>query len=586
MGSKRFDLPGIDQTLDPKVRRPLERMKQALQQLLGYGGDPDFAALTLNDARRGVLDGFFPSGGSDTELDLTPPPTPTGLATGAALTHVFVEWDPPAYTQGHGHGQTNIYGVQRDPASTDPLPTFSDAVLVYTAPGFLTVAAIPSDANRQWHIWIKWQSLDGVESVSPAGGTNGSTATTGVDVKQLLDSLTNAATNPALNYSKIGFRADLFYIAPEATYSQETAPTGTADGELWFQPSTGVTKTWDNTGGTWEPFDTPFPFIVNTMPTTINGVAIPAGVYMNAAFIYDLTAAIARLGTAWIDDAMVAELDAIKLTVGDGTVGGDLKSTVFTSNVAGWRIRPNGTAEFNNVVVRGGIYASFGLIGGAVIDADGVESTGYSAGTAGWRIDNTTEVAEFYNIVARGDITASRIEVGSSPAISGTTMTGSGAVVNDTGTFALGDSTTNITYDGSVLTLNGEIATTKNLVANTATTIAAADAAAWGVVTATITVTSDDIPVGASDVPIVVIGSQDTLAVTFFDLGVNQGPLYTAPGNLVAAQDPNAGLHTYTKVYFATPGTYTFSCANHGAGDAADVLNTRQRTIVAFLAKR
>lgn len=411
MPRKRFDIPGIDQTLDPKVRKPLERLTQALRKLLGTDGDPDYAALTLSDARNGVLDGIIAGrpGSGGTEPDLTPPPTPTGLATGAALTHVFVEWDAPSYTQGHGHGQTNIYGVQRDPASTDPLPTFASASLVYTAPGFLTVAAIPSDANRQWHIWIKWQSLDGVESTSPAGGTNGSTATTGVDVKQLLDSLTNAATNPALNYSKIGFRADLFYIAPEATYSQETAPTGTANGELWFQPSTGVTKTWDHTGGTWEPFDTPFPFIVNTMPTTINGVAIPAGVYMNSAFIYDLTASIARLGTAWIDNAMVADLSAAKLTVGDGTVGGDLKSTVFTSGSAGWRIRPNGTAEFSGVIARGTVYASAGLIGAAVIDATGVESDNYVADTSGWRLDGDTGDAEFQNIKARGDIEATSL---------------------------------------------------------------------------------------------------------------------------------------------------------------------------------
>lgn len=408
MGKKRFDLPGIDQKLDPRIRKPLERMKQALQALLGYGGDPDLAALTLGDARGGALDAIIVKASDDT--DLTPPPTPTGLAVSSAISHVFVEWDPPAYTQGGGHGQTNIYGVQRDPASTDPEPTFGDAVPVYTAPGFLTVAALPSDPSRKWFIWIKWQSLDGVESTSPAGGTNGAQTTTGLDVDRLV-----------------------------------AAMTGTGN-----------------------------PFTILAVDTTIDGVLYPAGTYSTLALIMDAQISRAKIKDAAIDDGKVANLSAAKLTVGDGTVGGDLKSTVYTSGSAGWRIRPNGTAEFNNVTVRGGIYATFGLIGGAVIDADGVQSVGYVAGTAGWRIDNTTEVAEFYDIIARGDIKANSIEVGSSPAISGTTMTGSGAVINDDGTFAIGNSTGNVSFDGSVLTVNGEIVKTENLPVETVTTTAGA----------------------------------------------------------------------------------------------------------------
>lgn len=53
--------------------------------------------------------------------------------------------------------------------------------------------------------------------------------------------------------------------------------------------------------------------------------------------------------------------------------------------------------------------------------------------------------------------------VGSSPAISGTTMTGSGAVINSNGTFALGTPTGNITYNGSAVTINGDLVTTGNI---------------------------------------------------------------------------------------------------------------------------
>ena len=58
------------------------------------------------------------------------------------------------------------------------------------------------------------------------------------------------------------------------------------------------------------------------------------------------------------------------------------------------------------------------------------------------------------------------------PAVSGTTMTGAGAILNATGTFAYGNSAKNLSFDGSTLTMNGDIVVTGNLVANAITRIA------------------------------------------------------------------------------------------------------------------
>jgi hypothetical protein len=57
--------------------------------------------------------------------------------------------------------------------------------------------------------------------------------------------------------------------------------------------------------------------------------------------------------------------------------------------------------------------------------------------------------------LAAGTAFAGTLEVGSSPAISGTTMTGSGALINSGGTFALGNSTQNLVFNGSGIYLNG-----------------------------------------------------------------------------------------------------------------------------------
>ena len=55
---------------------------------------------------------------------------------------------------------------------------------------------------------------------------------------------------------------------------------------------------------------------------------------------------------------------------------------------------------------------------------------------------------------------AGTLQVGSSPTISGTTMTGTGAVINTNGTFALGTASQNMTYNGSTIKLNGFVSAT------------------------------------------------------------------------------------------------------------------------------
>lgn len=130
------------------------------------------------------------------------------------------------------------------------------------------------------------------------------------------------------------------------------------------------------------------PFVIQTSPTTINGVTIPVGVYMDAAYITNLTALIARFGTAWIDNAMIANMSAGKITSGSIQVGEYIQSTGYTPGVAGFRITGSGSAEFSSIIARGTIYASGGAIGGAVIDSTGVRSTNFVQGVSGWRLDN------------------------------------------------------------------------------------------------------------------------------------------------------------------------------------------------------
>ena len=59
------------------------------------------------------------------------------------------------------------------------------------------------------------------------------------------------------------------------------------------------------------------PFVVNTTTQTVNGVTVPAGVYMDAAFIKDGTITKAKIGNAVIDDAKIIDLSADKVSFGE-----------------------------------------------------------------------------------------------------------------------------------------------------------------------------------------------------------------------------------------------------------------------------
>jgi hypothetical protein len=108
------------------------------------------------------------------EPDLTPPPTPGGVTVSAGLDFIFITTEAPIFSQGHGYHRTIVYGATYGGAGSPP--TFGDAVVVHEFVG--QVGSFASEPGVEWHIWLKWRSVDGVLSTSPHGGANGSVATT------------------------------------------------------------------------------------------------------------------------------------------------------------------------------------------------------------------------------------------------------------------------------------------------------------------------------------------------------------------------------------------------------------------------
>ena len=188
--------------------------------------------------------------------------------------------------------------------------------------------------------------------------------------------------NEANAFSEFGILANRFFLSPPAT-SSNTAPT--ADlyaGRVWVDTSTSPNVTKYYTGSSWSTTPQALPFIVQTSPTKVDDIDIPAGVYMNAAYIKNGTITNAKIGKAAIDDAKIANLSASKITSGTIAVGHEIKSSNFIANSgstagAGWRIHGNGNAEFSNATVRGTVYATNGQFWGTLL---GGAATAYNAG--------------------------------------------------------------------------------------------------------------------------------------------------------------------------------------------------------------
>ena len=216
MSDNRTDLPA------PSAPNFNQRLRETVQTFLGRQGNPLDRALTLRDlVDTGVLklrSGFQlkPGAGSSIPLepgdgvvdtyepDLTPPPTPGSMTVTASISHVMIEHEAPLYRQGHGHLRTRVYGKVVN--AGEQLPTFADAAEIGQFSG--TIYAQPSNPATTWRLWTKWETVDGVLSVDPAGGINGLEAVTGQDVALLLEALNGQITSSQL-YADLNTRIDL-----------------------------------------------------------------------------------------------------------------------------------------------------------------------------------------------------------------------------------------------------------------------------------------------------------------------------------------------------------------------------------------
>lgn len=90
-----------------------------------------------------------------------------------------------------------------------------------------------------------------------------------------------------------------------------------------------------------------YPFVIQASATTVNGVEVPSGVYIDAAYIKNGTITSAKIGNAAIDSAKIASVDAGTITV--GTLSSD---RIGANSITGSKIAAN-TITASNIDSRG-----------------------------------------------------------------------------------------------------------------------------------------------------------------------------------------------------------------------------------------
>ena len=121
------------------------------------------------------------------------------------------------------------------------------------------------------------------------------------------------------------------------------------------------------------------PFFQIDTTTTINGVQVPAGTYMKNAFIHNASITTAMVQDAAIDSAKIADATIVNANINDGTIeNAKIKDgTIENAKIA------DATIE-NAKIADGAIQnAKIGNV---------IQSSNYSAGTAGWKIDKTGQI--------------------------------------------------------------------------------------------------------------------------------------------------------------------------------------------------
>ena len=259
--------------------------------------------------------------------------------------------------------------------------------------------------------------------------------------------------------SEFGVRADTFWVSPPSNSSASAPTSGLYKGYVWYDSANNVTKYY--TGSAFSTTPQTVPFVIKSTAGTVNGVTVPAGVYMDTAMIGDATISNAQIGSLTADKITTSLLSTVDFygnkiagstiylggTVNYTTSGGIntgissvtspsviLDSNGATFNVDSFRVNNTNGSAFetpfkvanNHVYIKGANIEDASITNAKIEDAsvtnakigDVIQSDNYSAGSAGWKINKAGEM-EMNNATFRGTLDVANASTGQRLAIDG-----------------------------------------------------------------------------------------------------------------------------------------------------------------------
>ena len=310
----------------PALQQFAQAVRENINIMNGITGDPLDANVSFRDlASAGVIQVVTGQASANSQqvaiaaglmatvsnaTDYTPPPAPTNLSASGAMGNTILTWDMPTYKN---HAYTEIWREQVTfTAGVADASVIGNAVLVGTSSGYVGVYADAAGAASDCYYWVKFISTASV--AGPFNAVPGTRGTTSQDPAYLLSLLTG---NPNAHSLIAGF-----------------------------------------------------PFTVLTVPTVINGITIPAGVYLSGTMIQDgmITAQHIAAATMTADKMSVAQLSAIAADMGSITSGSMNINNQFIVD------------SFGNLTARSGAFSGT-LSGADVTGATGTFGGSLTAGT-------------------------------------------------------------------------------------------------------------------------------------------------------------------------------------------------------------
>jgi len=419
-------LPTVSSTIPPDLRLFLDRVREALN---ASAGDPLVRESQLTST---VTDAVSAISDSDSDVPVFTPETPVGLTATSGFEFITLTWTTPTY---YGHGATEVWrSVDND---------FSNAILIATLTGHVSVFSDYVGTNAEYFYWVRFRNINNVYGAY-SGPVSAQTAydvtellselTDQISQSQLTEDLNNLTNGVAENYmvtvdanglangfglasvtsdtgdttTEFGILVNRFFLMSPPNYNQPGQPTG-VEGHIWRNSDTGEYKLY--TDGAWGAFDG-VPFIIQTTPTMIGDVEVPPGVYIKSAFIQDASITNAKIGEAAIDFANIvdASITTGKIANLDAAVirTGEIASYNFTNSQAGSgfflnlgqteNIDEDGNVTYTStqpqLIIRsfGSTTPALELLNGrvtinAALIRETLQSVGYGVGTPGFSFD-------------------------------------------------------------------------------------------------------------------------------------------------------------------------------------------------------